>query len=345
MASFHPGVKSLIDRVLKQQPKNEKKNIDSNELDEPRDIQTDKKLINQKLSHNCANKYATFKSLLKDRMKEKRRLLREEEEEEDKLNEEYHVVKEVDEGTKSTDDGDKENVEEEDDEECNDDDDEEGDEEEDSDGDKSSDDFKLNLDDDDDEDKEDNEKTKFKKTKTKTTKSSDDEDELFNCDDILNYKENKNEIPASIPSNQLTSNSSITIKPCKLREYDFESFDDDMTTQRQFRLYIDSSDQQKQKEDDIESISLNFDNINNSLNRDTNDLSLNTTATTKLNLSENNNNVENDAQGFEEFDELAMLCSGNFKSSENKKISFGELKTIFKEKDNEELQNESNHEK
>ena len=26
-----------------------------------------------------------------------------------------------------------------------------------------------------------------------------DDENLFDCDDILNYKENKNEIPASIP--------------------------------------------------------------------------------------------------------------------------------------------------
>ena len=81
MASFHPGVKSLIDRVLKQQSKTERKKNETQALAELKEIQIDKKLITQKLNNNCVNKYATFKNLLQDRMKEKRRLQREEEEE------------------------------------------------------------------------------------------------------------------------------------------------------------------------------------------------------------------------------------------------------------------------
>jgi len=330
MASFHPGVKSLIDRVLKQQSKTERKKNEAQALAELKEIQIDKKLITQKLINNCVNKYATFKNLLQDRMKEKRRLQREEEEEEDQLNEEYHGGVE-DDGTRSTNEGDKENI--------NSDDDDDEDEEEELDGDNDDDNsdksFKLNLDDEDDDDNYKKNKINKKSNKGKGYEMEDED--LFDCDDILNYKGNKNEIPASIPSNQLTSNSSISIKPCKIREFDFDSFDneDDMTTQRQFRLYIDPSDQQKPKDrlEDIECLSLNFDTGNNSLNKDPslNDLSLNTT-TPKLDVSENNN---------EEFDELAMLCSGNFKSSDSKKASFGELKSLFEDKIDKEESNAS----
>ena len=68
-----------------------------------------------------------------------------------------------------------------------------------------------------------------------------------------------------------------------------------LTTQPQLRLYIDSSDHQKQKDclDDIEYLLLNFDTVNKSLNKDQNlnDLSLNTT-TSKLDLSETNNDLK-----------------------------------------------------
>ena len=93
MASFHPGVKSLIDRVLKQQSKTGEKKKESNKLSELKEFRKDRKFVAQKLNNNWANKYATLKDHLKDRMREKRRLLREEEEEEDQLNEEYHGVK------------------------------------------------------------------------------------------------------------------------------------------------------------------------------------------------------------------------------------------------------------
>ena len=68
-----------------------------------------------------------------------------------------------------------------------------------------------------------------------------------------------------------------------------------------------------------------------------NDLSLNTT-TPKLDLSETNN----DLQSAEEFDELAMLCSGNFKSSDNKKLSFGELKSLCEEENDKDYSSDSN---
>ena len=333
MASFHPGVKSLIDRVLKQQPKNEKKTL----LD-LKEIQTDKKLINQKLNNNCANKYALFKNLLKDRMKEKRRIVREEEEEEDLLNEEYHGVKEGlnDEGTRSTNEDNKENDEVEDDESDELDEEEEEDDDDGNDNGSDNEDFKLNLDDDDDD--VDNDKKSKRKFNSKCKNSANDDD-FFDCDNVLDFKNNKkllsNEIPASIPSNQLTSNSSITIIPRKMKEYDFCDDDEDIedsTTERHFRLYIDSSDQQKPKDDDIECISLNFENANSSLN---NQNAADLSTTPKLNLSANNNE-SNAQQGFEEFDELAMLCSGNFKSVENKKLSFSELNSISKQKEEEE---------
>jgi hypothetical protein len=325
MASYHPGVKSLIDRILKQQPTNDKKQKNDSKITNDLKLNTtDKKILDQKLNQNGVNKYSLFKDLLKDRMKEKRRQGREEEDEEDKLNEEYHVINDQDQGTND----DKENLEDEEEEGEDRDDDDADDDRKDSDNDE----FILNLDDDEEEDSE----KKMKKKKSEKN-SKDDDDELFDCNEILDYEEkinNKtsasiNDIPASIPSNQLTSNSSITIKPWKQHdEYDFDAdneYDADTTTQPSFRLFIDSTDRQKQKDDDIDCISLNFDTVNNSLNNQNADLSANTANNTasKLNLSENNDlfETECDGQNGEEFDELAMLCSGNFKAVENKKMS------------------------
>ena len=52
MASFHPGVKSLIDRVLKQQSKTGEKKKESNKLSELKEFRKDRKFVAQKLNNN-----------------------------------------------------------------------------------------------------------------------------------------------------------------------------------------------------------------------------------------------------------------------------------------------------
>jgi hypothetical protein len=130
-----------------------------------------------------------------------------------------------------------------------------------------------------------------------------------------------NEIPASIPSNQLKSNSSVSIKNKKKKkdEYDFDEnekddddifdIDEDTNTQGHFRLYINTNDNNRQQaqQTEIEDISINLDTTvnNSSLNQ------ANSSLVTKLVTdTDARNNERNDF----DFDELAMLCSGNFKA-------------------------------
>jgi hypothetical protein len=124
-----------------------------------------------------------------------------------------------------------------------------------------------------------------------------------------------NEIPASIPSNQLTSSSLISFKKDtsakKKDEYDFDEnensvydIDDDTNTQGHFRLYIKTNDKQQAAE--LEDISINLDSTvnNSSLN--------NNQANSSLKFTSENDEKRNDF----DFDELAMLCSGNFKADD-----------------------------
>lgn len=363
---YHPGVRGMIDRILKQQPSNKNNELNLQVVDASKLDSNDKKLLSTKLNQNGSNKYTAFKSILQDKMKERRRRLREEELEEDKLNEEYHNLEENNDENNIK-DKEKDDYEDDEDDENEEADDENEEEEENG----SDDDFKLNLDDDDENNGEISAEKKLKKKNDRlkaNNKNEEDEEELFDCDDILNYDDeskhdnklnskfkrskasdsNLNDIPpASIPSNQLTSNSSIVIKRRKMNEYDFEAdndYDDSDTTQRTFRLYIETTDQQQkgkngQRDDDIETISLNFDNVNNSANNG--DLSLNignnTTPTSNHNNSSSikllaNNDLfetegDNNQLG-EEFDELAMLCSGKFKDEmTNKKLTYSENKS------------------
>lgn len=288
MASFHPGVKSLINRIMKQQPSQK-------EVDKKTDI---KELLKSTQGAENVNRYSMFKQSLQQKMKEKRERMRQEEEEEDKVDEEYHF----EEGSKdATDEADEaENVDEDDD----DDEEEEEESNEDADGDGDNDsetsdtNFKLNLDDDD----EVADEAKFFKTKPNKAKSS------------------FNDIPASIPSNQLKSGSKIKIMSIA------DEFEMDDQTQGKFNLFIESQTDMsasgnKNGLDELESLSFNYDNGNMSA-LNANESGVEETAGGGGDKRKScdafvepssvvlNNNDDDDE---EEIDELAFLCSGKFK--------------------------------
>jgi hypothetical protein len=108
----HPGVKSLLDRILKQQPghgaaftknktehdvdnnnkKNEQIDLDSNHKDD------ENVFLKPTTGHATFNRLSDFKESLKQRMKMRRMQIRKEEEYEEKLDEEYQILDENEKG-------------------------------------------------------------------------------------------------------------------------------------------------------------------------------------------------------------------------------------------------------
>lgn len=264
MASFHPGVKSLISRILKQQPAQK-------ELDKKTDI---KELLKSTQGSENVNRYSMFKSSLQQKMKAKRERMRKEEEEEDKLDEEYHFEEASKDGAEEAEEAENEDEDEDEDEE---DENEDGDQ-----SDASDTNFKLNLDDDD----EVADEPKF--FKTKAVKSA--------C----------NEIPASIPSNQLKSGSKIQIMSIA---DEFEQSEVD-NTQGKFNLFIESQacNNEKTSLEELESLSFNYENGNMSNVNENEDEG-------KRKSCDGGDEVGDfgEIQDEGEIDELAFLCSGKFK--------------------------------
>lgn len=205
----HPGVKTLLDRIFKQQ-KPTPVAASSLSSDQSNDKQVSLKKFNEiDLSHssNANNSTAAsftrltdFKETLKQRMKARRCQIRKEEEEDNEMDEEYHIKKKDDEDEES----DELNNNNKDVKTISDDDDDEDDENE-SAGDDSDSDFKLNLNDDEDEENEDAKTKKVKKSTANKISCYDFDEEDEDLPDLRSKKKDK-EIPLtnSIPSNQLT---------------------------------------------------------------------------------------------------------------------------------------------
>lgn len=164
-------------------------------------------------------------------------------------------------------------------------------------GNESEDELKLKLDNDDDDDDEDRFKVANKKTSG------------------FPLQTQMSQIPASIPSNQLTSNSSITI----IRHNDDEINDDFSTTQPKFRLFMETQEENPNKTrlDELESLSFNCGD--NTANSSTLEIGTNKSGTEKILISNDCELVPQTDENTEElFDELAFLCSGKFKEPSQK---------------------------
>ena len=190
----HPGVKSLWDRIIRQQ-KPQMKTATENE----KEIQLKKFTeLDQPTSTSTTSftRLTDFKDNLKQRMKARRCQIRKEEEEDNQMDEEYHVIAKEDNDDVITTNS-KETKTISDDDEDEEDEDEDANESVDSDSN-----FKLNLNDDDEETEE--KKSKNKKTSNKLSCYDFDEDDDELPD--LTAKKRDKEIPLtnSIPSNQLT---------------------------------------------------------------------------------------------------------------------------------------------
>ena len=228
----HPGVKSLLDRIFKQQKPAAPQSTADTEKQVSLKKFTEIDLNSGSTQAASFTRLTDFKDNLKQRMKARRCQIRKEEEEDNEMDEEYHKVVEKKDDDEELNSNSKEVKVIGDDE---DEDNEDAEEEEDEDGDASGDsdsNFKLvsliyfflilitfiiylclcvcvqNLNDDEEEEKDESKK-KSKKSSAKTNKidcydfdEDDDDDELPD----LRLKKNKSEIPLtnSIPSNQLT---------------------------------------------------------------------------------------------------------------------------------------------
>jgi hypothetical protein len=301
----HPGVKSLFERICKTnglKPSSStlvedsedqisitkfnklsfnKSPNDSLIIEDSKPLMSGIKKVDTLTNSTQSCKLLGFKEQLRQRMKEKRQQIRKEEEEDDRMDEEYHDVK------KSDDENDDNN----DDDDLVDLDKKDANEKieslntNDNNNDDSDDDFKLNLNEDEESDLDEKVNSKNKNKKNKKSKNVYDFDEDDEDDD-----ENRKEIMSTntIPSNQLIKNPK--------RTQSFMNMDD---------LVVVSNKQSMLDDDEDDALaSESFKAHHNETDSQDN--------------KSNDENKEGEEAEEEVFDELAMLCSGQFRSSNSK---------------------------